>query len=133
MTTDRDLLELAERCEKATGPDRELDALIFIVAEWPTWKLQTACEPFPEQVQPGRIQGPDSIGWRQAPAYTASLDAAMKLVPEGKVWTVRFDPRLSGASVMGADGFDQTHTLAATPALVLCAVALRALAQDRAK
>ena len=46
--------ELAQRCERATGPDRELDVLIGELIE--TW--------------PSKL-------------WTASLDAAMTLVPEG--------------------------------------------------
>ena len=62
MTKTVALLQLAERCENATGPDRELDCDIHA-------KLVGA---------PHRHQIPST--W---PLYTASLDAAMQLVPEG--------------------------------------------------
>jgi hypothetical protein len=54
------LIELAERCEAATGPDREIDTLIGYAVDLPTEDAQL-------------------------PRYTASLDAALTLVPEG--WT----------------------------------------------
>jgi hypothetical protein len=79
MTDKTTLIELAARVEAATGPDRELDAEIFRAVLWPDWLLQTNCDLFPDQVKPGRIQEPGGCGWRQAPAYTRSLDAAMTL------------------------------------------------------
>jgi hypothetical protein len=52
-----DLTELIERLEKATGPDRELDAAIRDALYSPSAR----------------------VGW---PPYTASLDAALALVEE---------------------------------------------------
>ena len=59
--------ELIERLEKATGPDRELDALIwYAVVERPA---------------AGEKIDRDMVNrW---PTYTASIDAALTLVPEG--------------------------------------------------
>ena len=69
--------QLAARIEAATGPDRELDAEICVTLGLSEGNL---------------LFGPD--GWcfgsttnpnpHKAPAYTASLDAAMMLVPEGQ-------------------------------------------------
>lgn len=53
--------DLIERAEKATGPDRNLDAMIY-------W-----------QINNGVGVGTHS----SAPPFTASLDAALSLVPEG--------------------------------------------------
>jgi hypothetical protein len=61
---------------------------VYIATSFPTWRLQTDCEPFPDAVEVGRIQGGDSFSWRESPAFTASLDAAMTLVPEGAIWEV---------------------------------------------
>jgi hypothetical protein len=64
------LLELAARCEAATGPDRELDALIYrALAGFPTdhWYRY----------------GETHLADDRVPAVTASLDAAMTLIPEG--------------------------------------------------
>lgn len=74
------LLELAERCEQAAGPDRELDFAIFI-----------ALNPGLRQYVRGRgglVHPMDSTDQRIManhipPRYATSLDAAMSLVPEG--------------------------------------------------
>lgn len=58
MTKDK-LVELAEACEAAKGPDRELDYAIWLEA------------------------GETPLTTNSDPPYTASLDAAMTLVPEG--------------------------------------------------
>lgn len=87
-----DLLKLAERCEQATGPDRELDGYVW-------WHTGIGPSEYPEYanlpaiVALGRVFGriptvPEDqltiaeVGYR-GPRYTASLDAAMSLVPEG--------------------------------------------------
>lgn len=111
-----DLSELAARVEAATGPDRELDARITValdgLGEWGELRRSGyAIQDF------------------KAPPYTASLDAAMTLVPEG--WFInrlnedigerRFEstlyrrkPPLNGKEGSGASF-----------ALALCAAALR--------
>jgi len=65
--------------------------------------------------------------------YTASLDAAMSLRPEGWEFTVGLDAGEGWACVMPAGGIYPAELekdgYAATPALALTAVALRALAE----
>jgi len=62
-----ELLRLAERVEGLDGPDREVDAAIWYAVF--------------ERPRPGDKIDKDIIGkW---PRYTASMDAAMTLVPEG--------------------------------------------------
>lgn len=61
MTDKAELLALAERCEQATGPDREIELAI-------------------EDAIKGPVKPPYRRGF--CPAYTASLDAAMSLVPD---------------------------------------------------
>ena len=98
MTDPTTLLTLAERCEQAAGPDAGLDLAIW------TSLLDT----------PGFRPPPSP--WRTD--YTASLDAAVTLVPEGCGWMV-----------MGnAAKVKRWPSRAATPALALCAAALRARA-----
>jgi hypothetical protein len=101
MTTETELLELAERLEKATGAD---DATDWAIAE--------------------------AVGCAPGLAYTASLDAAMTLVPEGaKAATVNWCPYGSGvAEVYLGNPGPMFGTEAATPAIALCAAALRARA-----
>lgn len=74
-----DLLDLAARCEAAEGPDRELDCAIDALLGW---------RQMPNPTHAGGLIdmmiGPDGKTERRTvPAYTASLDAAMTLVPEG--------------------------------------------------
>jgi len=109
------LLELAERVEKAERSNEFLDAEIDLIVQ-PDW-------------------GGD------APLYTHSLDAAMQLVPEDTddtawFWTVGHDgdgpdPSEFKARLLGARAFSaqiETVSTGATPALALTAAALRARA-----
>ena len=116
------LIEIAERCEKATGPDREIDGRIHfatVLAEpWPDdgMRLVAATEQFEDSR--------DTVA-----RYSSSLDAAMTLVPEGcafEVTTTGFSP---GASVVRPGVNEGAY--AATPALALCAAALRARATQK--
>jgi hypothetical protein len=66
MTDRATLIALAERCEQAAGPDRELDFAIAAGVGWP-----------------------DSPNLHQhARRYTESLDAAVTLVPQGCGWMI---------------------------------------------
>jgi hypothetical protein len=113
MVNKERLMELAERCEAATGPDTFLDLDISQTTgawkKWPTFK----------EFSP-----------------TASLDAALTLVPEGCEWRVRWCelPNGTWASIarIGENGCG-LNTTAATPALALCAAALRSLSTPSMK
>src|SRR3569832_1648284 len=122
VTVGSGLLELAERCEAATRPDRELD-----------WDIADA------------MGSNGSIHKRvAAPRYTASLDAAMTLVPEhGAVersgWHTIGTPwagfeiwmyREENGTWLHSSSDPITEGNAATPALALCAAALRARASQ---
>jgi hypothetical protein len=98
------LLELAERCEKATGPDFDLSFAIW----------QAAIEP----IAPSSRQ----------PDYTASLDAAMTLVPEGWFLSVSTHPEGAFAVAVCQDLIGKSDLRVATAALALCAAALKARA-----
>jgi hypothetical protein len=116
------LLELAERCEQATGPDRRLDSGIWYAVV--------------ERLDPGVRRDRDMVGrW---PSYTASLDAAMTLVPEGQFCCVinaggadRSKP-VPGRATSIVAPFDDIQWVgpveAETMPLGLCAAALRARA-----
>lgn len=128
MTTESELIALAERCEAATGPDRELDALIHVAVG---------------RSEGNPIAAPGMSGWCVGSetnpnpvlslAYTASLDTAMTLVPEGYNWGVgpwedwKTGPRTAWAwcDETGEDWTDEMNVQAATPALALTAAALR--------
>ena len=102
MTNKSALLELASRIDAATGPDRELDLAIALAVGDETW------------AEPDRAKL----------YYTASLDAAMSLVPEGLIWLVQY--RIRVYAEVG-----RCFATAATPSLALTAAALRAIAKER--
>jgi hypothetical protein len=111
-----ELLALADRCEKATGPDEALDLDIVKAVGWSEhrgWKRED--------------------GWRIPLPFTASLDAALTLVPEG--WRPIIDTASEEEGVAIVDLWAlpiasskplRKHAKAITPALALCAAALRA-------
>jgi hypothetical protein len=148
------LLELAERCEAASGPDREIDGWI--------WAHLRAGEPYVIGSKPGRfpqdpiygeradvmrdIGGKDAAEYIGAPAFTASLDAAMTLLPEAEAgysatfWRVGNDGEGGDPAAFKADVLvcamltsQRFASVASTPALALCAAALRALSAQEGK
>lgn len=128
------LNELADRCEAAEGPDRELDCLIAVHALG--WLTQPN-KGWPEKTDYGYLNDEGGETWpghggdQLVRHFTASLDAAMTLVPMGlMVAAVRFSNGSGRANIhdgqdAGGQGID---VCAATPALALCAAALRARA-----
>ena len=134
MTDHEHLTALAERCEAATGPDRELEGEIYRAVEEPGWD-----NPQPsEEVKASYCRGVAGV-------YTASIDAAMTLVPKGLEWTLDCldaarDPRFGKcqARIMLMAYADDPKELGPqaiangdTPALALCAAALRARAEEQ--
>lgn len=104
-----ELLELAARVEKATGPDRGLDYLIFC-----------ACVPLGESA----YWGPDD----RENHFTGSLDAALSLVPSGVNIGLHIDH--NGCDCAWSSrrvGWQPQVVPANAPALALTAAALRAL------
>lgn len=103
--------ELAERVEKLTGPDRSID-----------WTIHLR-------------NGLEGVGmYGDHPSYTASIDAAMTLVPEGCAWALYSDgptykasaeigKHPSGGELMQGDWIGEGEA----PALALTAASLRAL------
>jgi hypothetical protein len=99
------LIDLAVRVEDATGPCRNLDNAI-------------------------RLATNSGCAFADDPLYTASLDAAMMLVPEGCPFYTARDTDQCHASVGDQRlGFLHGGAFAATPALALTAAALRALSR----
>ena len=126
MTDKATLLALAERCEKATGPDRFIDSdIAAALSEWENlgghWEQHKATG---ERRQ---------TSYPPPPAYTSSLDAALTLVPldhhhgystgaAGIVGVVQ------GHCFKNEIGSTYCEANAATPALALTAACLRARA-----
>lgn len=110
--------ELAARVEAAEGPSRDLDMQIAL-----------ACFSESDAAAQGWFHTLKQMRNRLSvvPAYTASIDAALTLVPEGMDWERRHPNEWK---VFGddKDGFYRYGTSegAATPAQGLCAAALRA-------
>jgi len=127
-----DLVELAKRVEALDGPCRETDTLIAVA-------IRFAFEDIPDVTLSADEYGADwtvlaTIGGKKhtrfaAPRYTASLDAAMTLVPEGYKWGAGNRDGTGTAWAWTGVTYDASAiSNAATPALVLTAAALRALA-----
>lgn len=135
---------LAERCERAEGPDRELDARIAHATQW-RWDGWAAGDLAIEDRDLDYVierakNGWNSI-WRNLPRFTDSLDAAMSLVPEGynlqlsdwEHWRLRVKGPWQAILTKGDRG--KLRSLpgprcdhAATASLAICAAALRAYA-----
>jgi len=134
MTKRDELLALAERCEKASGPYRILDLDIFraIGAPLPSEFMSRKVGLEWDEVDLCFVMPIDTMRVRyEPPVYTASLDAAMTLVPANHDWSLFFDngAALAGCMPASDDGCDWTDVPGATPALALCAAALRAAAE----
>jgi hypothetical protein len=140
MTNPTTLLALAERCEQAAGPDRELDVAIARALGWKPLYRDDYSQWWPPAAVADARERKRSIlhhPTQPLPMFTASLDAAVTLVPEGYYWQAANGKRRHSEPQACADLFvahgptrgDMSFTVdAATPALALCAAALRARA-----
>lgn len=98
--------EIVHRVERATSPDRELDALISTCIYGNDW---TGIHP-------------DWLDDEELPRYTASLDGALMLLPEGQwYWAVKQHP--NGTCTADIGGIYLAE--ASNPALAFSAAALR--------
>jgi hypothetical protein len=131
MTDRAILLALAERCEQAAGPDASLDFAIALAAGYRFEKAKFEKRKWWRDPKGVRCSALATDG--PPPRFTASLDAAVTLVPEGWGWAVSTTgagppcayghPPAKGLAVSWID-----DTPAATSALAICAFALRARA-----
>lgn len=116
---------LISQLEAATGPSRELDAEVANAAGAEAgfigklgWRMRFAT-----------WMSWSDHRWCALPRYTASIDAAITLVPEGAVWTVLTDyGDLCRARIFNAEPELHVEEDGATPALALCIACLRARA-----
>ncbi len=135
------LLDLAASCERER-PSREIDCHIafFVTGDLQVGVKGPLKAPLPymlsEAVEHPRdlqlLANDDNID--MIPRYTSSLDAAVKLVPEGCTW-IAYGPAHCMASASVGLIPDHGHIMedkwtadGETPALALCAAALRARA-----
>ena len=131
--------ELIAALEKATGPDRELDCEIALAVDGGeiVWKMANyTMESHPAR----RYASSDHVGGygnAPVPQYTASIDAALTLVPEG--WTRDVDataPEMGIAVTLyepkgGPDG-KRAIGDHASEAIAICLAALRATERGEA-
>lgn len=134
-----ELLALADRCEQARGPERELDARIWCALNGKRYiDHRAVCTAYSQETSETQVdftEPPrrtryvsDSHRIPHAKPWTASLDAAMTLVPEGLAWELVYRARLSNFSASVKTEGAYYMCPAATPALALTAACLRAIA-----
>jgi len=107
MSEPASLTALIEMLEKATGPAYALDCEI---EDW-RYALLGWGKPLGQRITP--------------PAYTASIDAALTLVPEGDGWHLD-TARMADGTVYRCVVGPSMAAWAKTPALALCVAALNA-------
>ena len=138
MTDKATLLALAERCEKATGPDRELDRDIADALKLgPVGDDWERPKDTPATASSRGYVSMDKGSWvrrgliRHSKCYTSSLDAAMMLLPVGMDWCVGNEfagIKEAFATVAYSTEGNREAVFAATPSLALTAACLRARA-----
>src|SRR5574337_136324 len=116
------IIEVAQRCEKASGPDRQLDVYIVFALYPDIGAYQPHCA------------GEEPIFWdapyrkQPCPKFTASFDDAITLIPAAHDWILE---HVNGGMTIGArvghNDPDKT-SWGDTAVLALCAAALRARA-----
>lgn len=122
--TKAEIIALAERVEGAEGLDRELDRLIAFATGW---RMRDG-----DWIEPRGFRLP--IGTLAVPPfYTASLDAAMTLVPGNALtWHVgkHIKTGEGQAYILTPGRRDPHYVVANTPALALTSASLRAIAEE---
>lgn len=124
--------DIIDKLKAATGPDRHIDADIAITVDAAYYAKSDSPGNHPR----GHVMGlSDGVPNRMtiAPNYTASIDAAVKLIPAGMFWIAGYgrtrpDEPLAGASIVTAD--DQINPVGEAEgdhiAICMCIAALEA-------
>jgi len=126
--------DLIARLEAATGPDRELDAEIYRTAVG-LGMYETIVHRFGDFFV-RNYPGPPEPEYRRLPRYTASLDAAMTLVPADAYWIfgkgrTRPDEPLFGFQILDPATNDViAEAEHENREICVCIAALRARASD---
>lgn len=141
--------DLITRLEALTGPCRECDALIELAVGDNGSAIQKLIDGSPHNTIDEIAKAADresSSLWFRIPAYTASIDAAMTLLPEGwwlaglcfnhvvfrsahdSAWGAEFGGPVKWVTYDGypEPEFPIANGQAATPAIALCIAALKA-------
>lgn len=122
------LSALAQKCETADGPNIMLEHEVRVAVFPEHWDLQVQRFKRESPIAP-RVNEGDYLGYLPPAPYSASLDAAETLVPEGWDWSAGTGGCGSGGHaylVRHAPIGREIEADGATPALALCAAALRA-------
>ena len=120
--TKAEIIALAERVERAEGPSLVLDRDVALA-------IYPGAKPVPGVDARISVWDGNGLTQRTVKPYTASLDAAMSLVPEDWLWSVEAYPNHAKAIArLPYDDGDEMR--GATPALALASSALRAIAED---
>lgn len=133
--------DLIERLEKATGPDRELDAQIMVA----TNSIKRRAFYLWISTQP-KGTNPSMIDYARCAAskYTASIDAALTLVPKGMELKMKYRSGYACANVgtynqrlmqFASYGFSEEggHFRDPSPAIAICIAALKARQTESAE
>lgn len=130
--------EIIEKIEAAAGPDRELDVLIAEHVAWQGDLVARARTWSPHNTTAALVADIEMDGYlRGLPAYTASIDAALTLVPEGaglsiqRYWIAAVDGYVWSAGVSTGGVPSNPRKVfasydAANAALAITAASLRA-------
>jgi len=129
--------DLIERLEKAEKPSRGLDAEIWAIARPGRYQQKyDSVLPFLPKGTPEETRRAECLSAVRtaAPRYTASLDAALTLVPEDEVFEIMWDDDMRGrrrayVEVGEYDAGDDCRVYRGEgprPALAVCIAALRA-------
>lgn len=121
-------MTIIEQLEALAGPNREAEEAIYQALGNCNHKRYECYRVQGDSGQTCLDCGKDLYGADKAPRYTASLDEAMTLVPEG--WE-RFDvdataPELGVDWVLHGPSNASVKGIGVTPAIALCIAALRA-------
>lgn len=128
-----DLKALQERVEAASGPDRELDALLWNFVDTRPLESDGTDTPAIYKRCPD-----DPIAFDVPPIYTASLDAALALVeellPDWQMEQISWAPEKGGRVCAGMGNFGEGDAYlsgngepCSTPALAVLSALLRAM------
>lgn len=130
-------MTLSDRLAALDGPDRVTDVEIQlalygdkpfgVVGNWPHIRAGTLSGYL--NAYRSVINSDDAIDEDSVLRFTASMDAAMTLVPEDNLWRLGHNGAGRDVAMFMAEVFtgdDYIKTFAETPALALCAAALKA-------
>ena len=118
------ITELITALEKATGPSRELDCFIALAAGRARGVALRDMQTGPTDSQKSWMASSvvQKGAWFHPERYTASIDAALTLVPEGWEWELAWNNNMAYATFGIAPIEGESPSLA----IALCIAALKA-------